>query len=309
MTDTNTASKLYVTAATPLSRKAVLVKLTSTKPSTARREKAAEVLVRGQLGDASLTLSSHIFSGRHNPVRVVLNLATAVTSYHAQHTLAWQDRGPRILPMENYETYTAAIRKLIADTDSAVYALGPSWQGLVDADITGRMTGSAGSANPRTAESFAAEYPAFDDFREKMKFGFLFTPLPDETHFLFDLNEEDKAQFASQLAETERAAKEDQFNKVRAPLLHLIEKLKKQIGEPGAIFRDSAVENIVEECAIAESLAMGDASLLAMIAEVRVAIRPHALAPSQLRESPIVRADAAAKLSYVAAKMSFLMGN
>ena len=294
----------------PLSAKAMLVKLTTRRPTTARREKAAEAIIQSQMGDTSLTVSSHIFKDKHNPVRKVLNEAGAVYAYHVAHTMAWQDRGPRILPVEAYDKYSTQMRHLVADVDSAVHALGTTYDDLVQADIADRMAAiTQRNAAPRTAESFAPDYPSYEDFKDKMKFEFLFTPMPDAAHFLFDISEEDKAAFAEQLADAERNAKEELTARMRTPLLHLIEKLKRGIGTEGAIFRDSAVENIVEECAIAESLAMGDQGLLAMVAEVRKAIRPHALAPAQLRESPVVRAEAATKLAEVAARMSFLMEN
>ncbi len=297
----------------PLSAKAMLVKLTTRRPTTARREKAAEAIIQAQMGDSSLTVSSHIFRDKHNPVRKVLNEAGAVYAYHMAHTMAWQDRGPRILPVQAYDKYSEDMRRLVADVDSAVHNLAPIYDGLVQKDIDERLTAAITKAQPATTvrarESFADEYPSYADFKERMKFEFLFMPLPDTSHFLFDINEDDKAALAEQVAEAERRAKDELTERMKAPLLHLIEKLKKNIGTEGAIFRDSAVENIVEECAIVETLAMGDATLLAMVAEVRKAIRPHALAPNQLRESPVVRAEAAAKLEAVASRMAFLMDN
>ena len=292
-----------------LARKAMLVKLTSSRPTTARREKAAEQVVRGQLGDASLTLSSHIFAGRNNPVRKVINEAGAVYSYHMAHTLAWQDRGPRILPVAAYEDYSREMRSLVSAMELQVAALAPYYSVYVDGDITARMDAAyAAGRTPRARSEFATEYPTYDEFKARMKFEFLFTPMPDESHFLFDLDTDDKAAFKAQLEQTEAAAKEELTARIREPLLHLIEKLRVNIGTPGAIFRDSAVENIVDECRIAESLAMGDESLLAMIQEVRTAVRPHVMAMSQLRDSPTVRASAADKLAAVASRMSFLMG-
>jgi hypothetical protein len=301
------------TGVRPLAAKAMLVKLTSSKPTTARREKAAEAVIQTQMGDSSLTVSSHIFKDKHNPVRKVLNEAGMVYSYHVSRTMAWQDRGPRMLPVDQYESYSAAMRKLIADVDSAVHALAPVYDGLVAQDIAERSAAAtAKNVHPNVAvppvRDFSAEYPSFEQFKEKMKFEFLFTPMPDESHFLFDMNDEDKAAFAAQLTEVEAQAKAEVIERMRQPLIHLIGKLQKQINTEGAIFRDTAVSNIVEQCEAAESLAMGDEQVLAMIAEIRKAIRPHALAPNTLRESPIVRAEAAVKLADVARKMDFLMG-
>ena len=261
------------------------------------------------MGDTSLTVSSHIFKDKHNPVRKVLNEAGAVYAYHISRTMAWQDRGPRMLPVDQYETYSASMRKLVADVDSSVHALAPTYPSLVDADIAERqatITARAPGAAPR---DFASEYPSFDEFKEKMHFTFLFTPMPDESHFLFDISDDDKAALAEQIAEAEKAAKAEVVERMRAPLLHLVSKLQRSINTEGAIFRDSAVANIVEQCEAAESLAMGDETILAMVADVRLAIRPHAVYPDGLRESPVTRADAATKLADVASRMAFLMEN
>jgi hypothetical protein len=289
-------------AVTPLAAKAMLVKLTTQRPTTQRREKDAEAVIQQQMGDSSLTVSSHIFKDKANPVRRCINNAGGVYSYHIARTLAWQDRGPRLLPIEQYEKYTADMRKLIGDVDSEVHALGSVYDGLVLQDIASRE-------KPGVVRDFACEYPSYEDFRSKMKFEFLFLPLPDTSHFLFDVSDEDKAKLAEFTVSVEQQAKQELAQRMKEPLVHLVAKLKKSIGSEGAIFRDSAIENIVEQCEIAESLCMGDEAMLAMVYEVRVAIRPHALAMNQLRESPIVRAEAATKLEAVASRMGFLMGN
>jgi hypothetical protein len=287
-----------------LATKAMLVKLTSSKPSTSRREEAAEAAIRSQMGDSSLTVSSHIFKDKANPVRLVLNQANLVYSYHVAHTLAWQDRGPRILPVESYERYSSDMRKLVADVEQAVHDLAGVYDGLVAQDMADRQ--QSGAVTPR---DFSADYPSYDEFKAKMKFEFLFTPMPDQAHFLFDISEDDRKALDDTIVQAEENAKRELTDRIKVPLLHLITKLRVRIGDQGAIFRDSAVENIVEQCELAEQLAMGDESLLKLVQEVRVAIRPHAINPEQLRESPIVRQDAAAKLAEVAKRMDFLMGN
>jgi hypothetical protein len=68
------------------------------------------------------------------------------------------------------------------------------------------------------------------------------------------------------------------------------------------------VENIVDQCQMVEDLCMGDEELIAMVREVQRAIRPYAINPNQLRESPITRKTAAATLEEVASRMGFMMG-
>jgi hypothetical protein len=289
---------------TPLNRKAMLVKLTCNKPNTSRREDAITETVQAQFGDNALTVSLTLFKSKDNPVRKVLNEAGEVYTYHVTHTLPWSDRGPRMLPVSSYETYTTEMRALISKIESAVHALIPQYDQLVQNDIDQR------NARPITAGRAKVEdYPTKEEFADKMKFEFVFSPLPDASHFLFDVSEEDKAKLTDQLAEVEKQAKNDVAARIHTPLVHLVNKLKVPVGQAGAIFRDSAVENVVDACEIVKQLAMGDETVLAMVEEVRAAIAPSANNIDSLRESPIVREQAAAKLEAVAKKMNFMFGN
>jgi len=293
----DTPSTSFAAAVTPLNRKAMLVKLTCSKPTTSRRDKEVEAVVQAQYADTGLTVLQQLFKDKANPVRIVINEASQVYTYHVAHTLPWSDRGPRMLPVEQYVAYSTAMRGLIGDVESSVAALMPRYDALVQQDIYSRG-----------ARAQLSDYPTAEEFKEKMQFKFFFSPLPDVSHFLFDINPEDKAALTAQLEEVEKQAKNEVAGRIHAPLVHLVNKLKVGIGEPGAIFRDSAVENVNEACDIARQLAMGDETVLAMIDEVKQAIRPLVKGMHVVRESPVERANAANKLDEVAKKMSFMFG-
>lgn len=297
----NTINTPHPTFAVPavrsLNSKAMLVKLTCYKPAMQRRDRSAEGFVQAQLNDTSLTVSSKLFKEKTNPVRVLTNKAGAVYDYHTKNTLPWVDRGPRLLPVEKYDDYSQHMRKIIADVESATAALMPHYDKYVSDDII-----------ERGARASLADYPTKEDFEAKLKFKFFFSPLPDASHYLFDVSEDDKAALTQQLDQAVADAQQDMAARIHDPLVHLVKKLRIPIGRDGSVFRDSAVTNVTEALDIVAGLAMGDETVLSVVDEVRRAIRSAAAAPDVLRQSPDVRAEAAEKLAKVADRMAFMFG-
>jgi hypothetical protein len=90
------------------------------------------------------------------------------------------------------------------------------------------------------------------------------------------------------------------------PLSHLIEKLNKPIGTEGAIFRDSAIENIIANIDRAKKLNVSDDPEISdMTDRLAQAVRVYQ-GTNVLRESPIVRDQAAKKLDEIARQMGAL---
>jgi len=280
-----------------LNTKAMLVRLSISKPATSKRDANAEQFTQQSLGDAGLRVNATLFKDKHSPVRRLLNEATAVYHYHKQNTLPYIDRGPRLLPVANYEKYRDDMRRLVADVDNSLRALMPNYSQHVAADIVARG-----------ARAAATDYPDAATFEAAFKLSFTFSPLPDSDHFLFDITQEDKDALQAQLDEVAQAAREDMRARVSEPLRHLLDKLKVPAGTPGSIFRDSAVENILESVTLVRSLAMGDPEILDMCNQVAAAMSGYASNPQVLRESPIVREQTVTKLNDVAQKMGFLFG-
>jgi hypothetical protein len=93
------------------------------------------------------------------------------------------------------------------------------------------------------------------------------------------------------------------------PLKHLVEKLNKPIGTDGAIFRDSAIQNVIEGVEMAKRLNVGgDTDVVEMARVIGDAVKLFSDNKEVLRESPIVREQAAKKLDYIAQQMGALYG-
>lgn len=282
---------------TQLNQKAMLVRLTISKPSTSKHDSAAETFAQAQLSDQGLRVTSTLFRSKTNPVRDLLNAANAVYTYHRQNTLPYVDRGPRLLPVANYETYRDTMRQLVGYVDNQRRTVMPDYNKYVQQDIADR--GARASVN---------DYPTAQDFDSGLSMQFTFAPLPDKGHFLFDISEEDKAALDAQMQDVIKAARADLYARIEDPLRHLVDKLKIPAGQPGSVFRDSAVENVIDAVKLARTLAMDDEHIIKICDEVAEVITTgHAKNPQVLRDSPIVREDTAAKLKAVADKMGFMM--
>lgn len=287
---------------TTLAEKAMLVKLTMRRANLTKRDTVAEQFVQTQLDDSSLIVNSKLFRDKNNPIRKIMSEADAVYDYHIKNTLAYVDKGPRLLPNNNYMDYTTNMRSLIARVDSLLNQYMPNYDQYVQTDIKYR------SNNQAVARAKVEDYPSAYDFRSRMGFEVRFMPLPDTRHFLFDLDEADLEGFRQSLRDAERVARVNTVKMMLEPLTHLVEKLSVPIGEQGSIFRDTAIENVVEGLERARKLNIDDDPDLAdSIKHLSSAVSVFANNKDVLRESPVVRSQAREKLKEIQSKMAGLI--
>jgi len=292
---------------TTLADKAMLVKLTMRRANLTRRDSVAEAFVQAQLEDASLVVNSKLFRDKLNPINQIMSKASEVYTYHKEHTLPYIDKGPRILPNSQYFDYSNEMRNRINEVDSLMALHMPKYDDYVQLDIKYRSAAAITLGKPSRANT--EDYPSADEFQARMGFDLRFTPLPEAKHFLFDISDDDLAQFNSTMEQVAGNARAEVIKRMLEPLQHLVEKLNKPIGTEGAIFRDSAVENIVEGVQMAKRLNVtNDQSISAMADAINQAISVFADNKAVLRESPIVREQAAKKLDYIAKQMGNLYG-
>ena len=296
----DTLSHLYLhqlTQPKQLNSKAMLVRLNISKPTTSRRDEQAEAFTQSQLADRGLRVSSTLFKEKTNPVRCLLNSQNAVYHFHKLNTTDAQRSPDRLLPVNNFAFYRDSMRVLVAEVEQELKQVMPNYDTYVQDDM--RSRGSRASL---------ADYPTAYEFEQSFKMVFTFQPLPDESHFLFDIDPEYKAALTEQLKDIEKAAYDDLYARLREPVTKLIAKLAIPAGTPGAIFRDTAVTNITEAVSLARQLAMGDETILKMCDDVALTIAPVKDNPDVLRESPVVREAAVVKLQAVSDRMAFMFG-
>jgi hypothetical protein len=286
-----------------LCEKAILVKLSIRRPRLMNRDENAEIMLQRQLDDASLIVNSRLFRDRANPVNLIMSSLSEVYTYHRKHTLAHIDKGERILPNALFDSYTSAINHLILCKDSLVSKHMPNYDQYVQDDIRYR------SQNTTTSRASVSDYPSAQEFRDRLSVSVQFAPMPDKRHFLFDLPEEQIAEFERAQADAAAAARADTIGRMLDPLKHLVDKLALPIGDKGSIFRNSAIDNILDGIEIARKLNIDESDEVNdAIRELTKSVALYADNVDAVRESPIVRKQAHTELNKIADRMSAFMG-
>jgi hypothetical protein len=251
------------------------------------------------MDDTSLVVNRKLFRDKLNPINRIMQKAGEVYTYHKNHTLAYADKGPRLLPNVQYMDYSAGMRNLIASVDSLKAQLMPNYDKYVQLDIQHR------SLSPNSRAKLE-DYPTSEQFEASMGFELKFMPLPDAAHFLFDISEDDRAAFVDMMSQVEQSARNETIKLMLEPLGHLVDKLNKPIGTEGSIFRESAIDNIVDNIDRARKLNVSDDPEIAQMIDTLSAAVNVYTGTNVLRESPIVRGQAAKKLAFIAGQMGAL---
>jgi hypothetical protein len=298
---------------TNLNAKAMLVKLTMRRTNLLKRDVDAEQFIQQALEDASLTVSSRLFKQPGNPVADIVTENGRVYQYHKKHTHPHVDRGPRILVNALYDEYKDGMRVCNNALSNIMARHMPTYDDHVLADIKWRNKMSELSGKPPRAQ--VGDYPSAQQFTDSMSVDIRFRPLPERKHFLFDISDEEEAQFQQEMDDMGSIIVNNTVAQMLTPLKHLAETLKVPIGSKDAegkrmgIFRDSAIDNIVEGVKLARKIALDPSpELAAAMSELDATITYWAEKMDWLRESPINREEAAKKLDAIAQQMAGFMG-
>ena len=284
---------------TKLSDKVVLVKLTIRRAALTKRDAVLTANLQAQEKDNSLTVLTKLFKDKDSAINQIMAKYGEVYQYHKKHTLPYMDAGPRILPNDLYMEYTQEMKHRIAQVDNLLDTYMPMYDQLVLDDVLYRNSGhAAGRAN-------VSEYPNAEDFRLSMSAELRFQPMPDASHFLFDLSEDDVASFKRAEEEAAQAANADTVQRMLKPIQALVTKLGEYQGLKGERFHNSLVENVIDGCTLARKLAINPTpELLADIAELEDAVQGYLKDVEMIKGSANKRVEAKKKLQDVASKMA-----
>jgi hypothetical protein len=284
---------------TKLSDKVVLVKLTIRRAALTKRDAVLTANLQAQEKDNSLTVLTKLFKDKDSAINQIMSKYGEVYQYHKKHTLPYMDAGPRILPNDMYMEYTQEMKHRIAQVDNLLDTYMPMYDQLVLDDVMYRNSGhAAGRAN-------VSEYPNAEDFRLSMSAELRFQPMPDASHFLFDLSEDDVASFKRAEEEAAQAANADTIQRMLKPIQALVTKLGEYQGLKGERFHNSLVENVIDGCTLARKLAINPTpELLADITELEDAVQGYLKDVEMIKGSANKRVEAKKKLQDVASKMA-----
>lgn len=242
-------------------------------------------------------------SGRFNKLLVDLEAvkryqkaANEARAFHYGNTLPWGDDESRILPTDNYLNYTKKMRELRSVFEGAVDEFVAEYPRLIEKaqeDLNGLFS--------------TEDYPAPESLSEKFNFSVSVSPVPDSGDFRVSLSDDEveqiKADIEARVKDSITEAMRDAWDRLFRAVKHMAEKLQ----EPGAIFRDSLVGNIVELCDVLPRLNLtNDPNLNKIIKDARAALA--SLNPKALRKYKLERKAAAGKAGDILKKMEAYMG-
>lgn len=215
------------------------------------------------------------------------------TKYYA-NTLPWGLDGTMMLPTTNYLAFMADFRKERSDWQSLVQLFVDNYEDL--RDNARRVLGSLYDPT---------DYPAKFEVAAKFNIDLAVFPVPS-SDFRVSIASAELTRIQQdverRVQESQQKAMTDLWQRIHERVKHMAEKL----ADPKAIFRDTLVENIQEQCAMLTRLNFAeDPNLEAMRQEVESKLIHH---PDALRNDPDLRRDTAAEAKAIMDKMSVFMG-
>jgi hypothetical protein len=224
-------------------------------------------------------------------VQPILTVESSARAYIESVTYMWT-RGEYLLPTAKFMEFTERIGKYQVEFDQCVTAFLNNWSNVMQ------------QAQTSQGELFDANaYPDLTDLKSDFRFRVNYRPVTDAGDFRVQMQDDEMDALR---AEVETATRESMNNMLRAPLerlkevvqrLHEVtakgdrEVLNKKTGVIDLrppIFRDSVVDNIMEEINLLHAFAdvMPD-NVLAIAKEI-ADTTPH---PQQLRDNPVARQE------------------
>lgn len=224
-------------------------------------------------------------------VQPILTVESSARAYIESVTYMWT-RGEYLLPTAKFMEFTERIGKYQVEFDQCVTAFLNNWSNVMQQAQTSQ--GALFDANA---------YPDLTDLKNDFRFRVNYRPVTDAGDFRVQMQDDEMDALR---AEVETATRESMNNMLRAPLerlkevvqrLHEVtaksdrEVLNKKTGVIDLrppIFRDSVVDNIMEEINLLHAFAdvMPD-NVLAIAKEI-ANTTPH---PQQLRDNPDARKE------------------
>lgn len=222
---------------------------------------------------------------------------TALYVYFTSNTLPWLDDGVRMLPNAQYFDFAADMRGRIQRCNDAADALSAKWDQLVSEDM--KRLGALANA---------ADYPTAAELRDRFSVELRFYPVPSSNDFRTNVSDEDKHDMERAISEAEANVTKHLMGEMLEPVKRFVEKMAVPIGDNGHIFRDTLVTNLQDVVNRLPRLNINnDPTVAATIDDIRGIVNKYGTNPDVLRESPITREQAHAKMKEIEAKMGAFM--
>jgi hypothetical protein len=225
-----------------------------------------------------------------NKLENIQKIVTAVRSWNYQQTLPWSDGGSRLLPMKNFFNYKETLNNYENQFNQAVDEFITEYPQLV-----------SGSAFTLGDLFDRGEYPTADSLKDKFKFKFVFSPVPDAGDFRIEVEDSAKAeleeQYKSYYEQKLADAMADAWTRLHETLTHISERLD-YTDENKKKFWDSTITNATELCSLLSNLNVtNDPKLEDARQKLEKAL--VGIEPSDVRESEAIRSSVKAKVDNI----------
>jgi len=250
-------------------------------------------------------VNKHLFEGRQNKVKDTISKFTEVYTFVKKNTVPWST-GVEMLNIEHYMEFSSGLRSRIDEANQAVEDLYVNWDTEVQKDLDRLKQIAMSKGKPNLANPL--DYPDKDEMRARFGIEVRYLPVPTTGDFRVEISDDDKESLKKHLSDAERNATTHVLEQMMEPLKKAIDKLSIPIGEDGAIFRDTLIDNLVDVSdRMLKVNISDDETVIKQIKDLQSVITVYSGNKDALRESDGVRRGAVNKLSDLVNQMSGLV--
>ena len=222
-------------------------------------------------------------SGKFNKVLVgkallepIGNVISRARAAHYHNTLPWTDDGRRILPSKNFMGCTTELRTLKTEFDTAVRNMISAYPAEVQ------------TARVRLGSMYdPGDYPDPADIASRFDFKVEFEPIPDAKDFRVDVSAEALDELKDSVTHTVVMRQAKAMESCYSRLREVVSKVEQRLSVPDAIFKDSLIQNVIDECSIMDGLNItNDERLTRLVADIQACL---IVPPQTIRNSPTTR--------------------
>ncbi len=295
----NTAN--IIDALPTIAAKAMKVKLSRGTGYARIRDKDAERLIKSTLGDEGQTVTKAVFQDKACLIYQRAQTAAEMYAYHMKNTLPHSDDGWRVLPNTLYMEYSTTMANYASTLQVMESNIISNYDTLVATDMAQRNAHL--SSQGKAAVAVLDDYPTKDHMARLLYVRYYFEPISTSNDFRYEMTPTDKLRLNELVAGIEDSARQDLYARMLQPMQAFVNRMTSFKGEKGERLHATIVTNINDMLTHLPKLDLnGDPVLASMLAEVKAVITPYVFNPSVLKEDPVVRDDAKAKVEALMAK-------
>jgi hypothetical protein len=260
------------------------------------KQATAKVTADHHAAADSARVNKSLLPGDATAYKALTSLAGSIRAEHYTNTLAWADEGWRLLPVANFQNYTAWYRG-----QKTAYA-------AALADFCQEYPSLRAGAPARLNGLYrASDYPETIDMASRFTLDVQFSPVPAAGDIRLDLAADQRAiveaSITGRVEQATAIAMRDAWTRLHDVVSHIAERLS----DPTAVFRDSLIENARAAVDSLKRLNVtNDPDLERMRARVEAELTKTA--PDVLRSAPMFRQDTAERAKDIMTSMAGFYG-